>query len=186
MPTPVAHSLCGVSVYAFLRYGKAIEWRMLILVLLLANLPDADYIPGILVGRPNAFHHGWTHSVLFAILVGAGLWLLVYTKEKRGFWPVGVLFLSAVFSHLVLDYFTLDTSPPFGEQLLWPASGRYFLSPVAVFRDVVKGGTNQQFFQNALHPHNIRTVLTECLVFMPVAVLAEALRRRALKRQKKG
>jgi len=80
MPLPIGHALAGV-VLQQVRPGFFFtnRWRDALFFMLLANLPDADFLPGLLCGRPNLYHHGAFHSLGAALGVaalGAGFFCL--------------------------------------------------------------------------------------------------------------
>lgn len=168
--TPIGHSFCGAAAYLGIRRKERWDWTLFFWVLFISNLPDIDYVPGFIAGKPNLFHHGPTHSVLFVILIGLVVGFAFSWREGGGFRKFGFLFISVGLLHLLLDYFTVDRSFPYGEQLFWPFSGAYFLSPVTVFRDVAKGSTNSDFFRTAFNPHNLITGFTELAVFVPMTL----------------
>ena len=64
--------------------------------------------------------------------------------------PSAILMGAAWASHVVLDYFGLDTSPPVGEMALWPFSAAFFASPVSVFYDVPRSFSGEAMRHNAL------------------------------------
>jgi inner membrane protein len=137
----------------------------------LSVAPDLDFLPGLLAGDANRFHHGPTHSLAFcaaAALAAAG-W-----ARARGRNPLsaGVLALAVLGSHLALDFFSADRAAPYGMPLLWPLSGAHFLSPVTVFPDVVRSAAGGEFFGSLLTPHNYRTAAFEALCLGPVALAA--------------
>ena len=70
MPSPIGHSLVGLIVFHYFKQ-KNLKWSFLsiVLVILVSNLPDFDFIPGILLGEPNRFHHGISHSFGFVIMI---------------------------------------------------------------------------------------------------------------------
>lgn len=177
MPTPVAHTICGYVIYdGTIKKEKKIDWKMLLIVIFLANLPDIDYLPGLFIDKPNIFHHGATHSIFFAVVVGFLTAFLFSFRKSKTFWKHFFIFFALCFSHSVLDFFTKDTSLPLGEQLLWPFTDNYYLSPVTIFRDVSKGGTNKSFLMSAFEIYNFITVLTECIIFAPILIGIRKLR----------
>jgi inner membrane protein len=168
MPTPVAHTLCGYVCYEISSHPETRRrFAWMAGMIAAANLADMDYLPGVVINQPNSFHHGMSHSLLFAVLFGilAGAVTFAY---KRQFWNVFLWMTLAYTSHILLDFFTMDTSAPFGEQLLWPFSSEYYLSPVSIFRDVSKGSTNATFFSTALGSYNLKTLALECGIFIPL------------------
>ena len=64
MPSPVGHSIIAFTFYRLsARPHEPLGWRKLALYLFAANAPDLDFIPGLLIGQPDRFHHGAGHSV---------------------------------------------------------------------------------------------------------------------------
>lgn len=100
----------------------------IVLAALMANLPDADFLPGYLVGDPRAFHRYALHSIPAAVLAGAVAGACFW--RRRGwfvsYWAVMTLIYA---SHVLLDLFEADAAYPIGVQLLWPFTER-FLCPV--------------------------------------------------------
>ena len=130
MPTPVAHSIVSLALSGskperVRGLKKAAFW------VLLGNFADLDFIPGCLIGEPSRFHHGFTHSLLFAVMLSvAGYYF--YPRMFRGKAPFWVFFSVAI-SHLVLDCLTLDTKAPFGLPLLWPFQPTHYRFPFSLF-----------------------------------------------------
>src|ERR1044071_7547790 len=63
MPSPVGHSLAGLIAYQIApEIDGMARGRVVALYLLAANAPDLDFLPGLIVGDPNRFHHGISHS----------------------------------------------------------------------------------------------------------------------------
>ena len=103
MCTPLGHVLAGYAVLSRTSVSTIpSRWMMLFFVVLVANLPDIDFLFGWSVGNPNRYHHLWTHSIVFAVLTGVVVGA-VYTAvtHKNGF-KIGVVAASIVGSHLVL------------------------------------------------------------------------------------
>lgn len=94
----------AVAAFTLIQSGKS-QFKLMILALLSAILPDADVIGfcfGIPYGSPLG-HRGFTHSILFALLWALFLSLLFFKKKwARNFWT---LFLVTV-SHGTLDAMT--------------------------------------------------------------------------------
>jgi len=179
MPTPVGHSLIGLILYTARKGANwNLNWKDMLLFLLVANLADIDFLPGFFAGNPNKFHHGMTHSIAFAILSGTVLGLIYYFKERKDFLKYFSTFSIVYFSHLVLDYFGKDTKFPFGEQLFWPFSEIYVLSPVALFSDVSKASSSDIFIQSLFNWHNLGTVMLEAVIFLPILWLVKFLNDR--------
>ena len=56
-------------------------WYLLILIAGVA--PDFDFLPGILIGDPNRFHHGPTHSILAGILFTGFIYFIIKPLNLR-------------------------------------------------------------------------------------------------------
>lgn len=181
MPTPIGHTLAGLTI------GEAIgdvpsggrRWLWLAALAVAANLPDADYIPGFVIGRPNAFHHYALHSIgaalLFGFIIGGLLW-----RIRGKFIRYFICFSSVYMSHMILDFFAADSSWPYGMQILWPVSSEFFVSPLAVFLDVQKGQVSNGFVTSLLVWHNIYAVVWEIGVLVPFWILVRSYGRRRL------
>ncbi|MCI0515548.1 metal-dependent hydrolase [candidate division KSB1 bacterium] len=163
MPTPIGHSLLGGIIFQGTQ-SQPRRWRQGLLFILIANLADIDYVPGLLIGAPNLYHHGVTHSLLAAFSVGLALALIYKFILKKEFAWYFIIFSMLYFSHLLLDYFAMDTLEPFGIPLFWPISENYYISPIQIFSDVYKGSTNTSFFKSILVQHNLLTALKELII----------------------
>ena len=185
MPSPVGHTLIGAALCAawLLPRGPAREWPSRIAArrgtwlagLALANAPDLDYLPGILAGEINRFHHNATHSAGWVLLTAAGLWLVWHAAKpaaagRREF----AFLLSLLASHLAADWLTADHSPPVGIPLLWPCLDTYVLSPITVFLHLEKAT-----WADMLQWHNVRAVLREMAIGLPLLAAVLATRMRA-------
>ena len=86
--------------------------------------------------------------------------------RRRGFdLPGGASLAAAWVSHVVLDYFGIDTNPPFGEMALWPITADFFIAPWPLFYDV-----SRAFTAEAVR-HNMIAVLIELAVLLPVTLV---------------
>jgi membrane-bound metal-dependent hydrolase YbcI (DUF457 family) len=118
MPLPLGHTAIGLltheTIEAQPKTGERLKWFLLITVL--ANLPDADVIVGLIVdGNGNLFHRGPSHSLLFALLagglisLGSRYWrLLPQIRFRTAF--------ALILSHVVAD--VLFTASPVS--FFWP------------------------------------------------------------------
>jgi membrane-bound metal-dependent hydrolase YbcI (DUF457 family) len=72
MPLPVAHGLLGASVAAALlqRSPQSRRWKLLLPGAMLGICPDFDYALNFLRISGGGWHHGFTHSIPFALLLG--------------------------------------------------------------------------------------------------------------------
>lgn len=74
----------------------------LVLLVLLANLADVDFLFGLGTGaNPNALHHDFTHSfaaAFFVVLAVSCVWYIA-----GSFWRSASLYFLAYDSHLLID-----------------------------------------------------------------------------------
>lgn len=169
MASPYGHALVGLSLLNFwipkdkvLPFGRTLF--LYGMVILFALLPDFDFIPGLLEGNPSRFHHGPFHSLGMvagiALLAGS---LVILTGMNLSFLRVFSLVLGLGVSHLVLDFFTEDPSPPSGFPLFWPLTDTYYLSPWPILPHV-----NRDFSNPAIWGQILRVFFMENAVFLPL------------------
>lgn len=108
------HSAVGYSLFRIGRGPKSCLLKTSLFILL-ANLADIDFLPGILVGKPFLFHKTFGHTFLAAILCGTITALLIKAWTGRGFIKAFVLAFIVYSSHLVLDLLKSPALPVF-----WP------------------------------------------------------------------
>ena len=173
MPSPVGHTLAGVC--GFIVAQKHIvshrqKW-LLFGAVVLASLPDFDFLPGLLLGDPRSFHHQGTHSlaaVAIGSLVAGGVarrWKL--NGAAWGIWAGG-LYLS----HVVLDLLVNDPTSPFGVQLFWPFSHLYFISPITLFSRFDYFDPAVGTLRALLSRTNFTTIVFEAMILTPFVGVA--------------
>jgi inner membrane protein len=181
MPSPLGHTLLGASAAQWLpgeTIQRPVAW--IVFVVICANAADLDFVPGILVGEPNRYHHQASHSLVAAVLFGVLVGVIARLKGLSG----KTLGLSASLiyaSHLLGDYLARDDAPPYGIPLFWPVSGEYFISPVALFTDIHHGepeGGVMSMLLDLFSSHNLWAMMTELLIVGPVLAVALMIRRR--------
>ena len=79
----------------------------------LGVLPDFDYILNWLRIGWGGWHHGFTHSFVFALVVGALTVVITGRRSVRSF----IAFSAATASHGLLDYLITESR---GIALFWP------------------------------------------------------------------
>lgn len=173
MPSPVAHSMAGLALTAALwipslRPGRE-GWRDLLGrpglwlgAVVLACLPDLDYLPGLLAGDFNAYHHLATHSLLWAALSGTGIVLVA--AAARAYWSArfALWVLLLIGSHLAMDMLTADGRAPYGIPLAWPWSWEAFQfgwQPFAAFQ--------KKDWQDLWQWANVRVLARELALTVP-------------------
>lgn len=119
MSLPLAHALVGgtVGVALWPERTPAGAGRALAAGALLGVCPDADYLLSRLRVLGWGWHHGFTHSVVFAVIVGVAASRMLGLAGWRG----ALACVLAVLSHPLLDYVVTE-SP--GVALWWPVTGR--------------------------------------------------------------
>lgn len=173
MPSPIGHTLAGCAVaFALIPSGTPQAGEAWALCLISANLPDVDFIPGLLVGNPRAFHRGPSHSVtaaLVAAVLGASLltWSSVPWLTRAG-----LIFLAYV-SHLALDYFT----PGRGVLLAWPLSHQRYRATRPWFLSVSPEKAYEAFRDGRGRRHLLRAIGREILLISPSVVLVALARQ---------
>jgi len=182
MPLPIGHALAGIA-WQRARPGFFFDrtWPDALFFVFLANLPDADFLPGLILGRPNFYHHGIFHSLGAALAIAAIGGGLFYLHKKR-FWATAAGIFLVFYSHLLLDYFALDFSAPFGLPLFWPFSGRYFIAAKPIFINITRSEQSHDFFASLFSSHNLAAALREIVLLGGLALLMVLLRRRLEKK----
>jgi membrane-bound metal-dependent hydrolase YbcI (DUF457 family) len=166
VPSPVAHGLAGLTVHVLAareRDELFDPWRAAVTVGA-ALVPDADLLFRLVDGRN---HHGnELHSLGFALLAataGAAVFRLLHWKKPLAL-ALAVFF--AWSSHVLLDCLNVDTNPPIGIMALWPFSHGYYKSPILIFLDI-----GRTLDWTAVR-HNSLAVAWECVVLIPLLLLA--------------
>ncbi|GEM_PF-1412362 len=126
MPLPILHSFTGYSIYHLTRKkNEDSHWGLILLAVLLANLADFDFLPGIHAGQALRFHRGITHTLGAALLCGALLAFIGRALTTASFIQTFVRAVAAYYSHIVLDFVA---GAPEGLRLFWPFTGTRFYS----------------------------------------------------------
>jgi membrane-bound metal-dependent hydrolase YbcI (DUF457 family) len=145
------HAAAGYLVYEAMRPAGPHRPVMLLTAVALGNAPDLDFLPGLAVGRPDAFHRGVTHTLGAVLAVGLAAWALARwrgSSESPGWWAA---FAALAFgSHLVVDACTVDAVPPEGARFLWPLSNAVWHAPFSVFREIVIDRSSRVGFFSSL------------------------------------
>lgn len=156
MPSPLGHALAGLAT-GFLVAGRGSQpdrgprWLgrlegQAVLFAAVACAPDLDLIVGT--------HNGPTHSIGAAVL--AGLAVFAWTRSTR----LAVAVAAAYSSHVLLDWFNQDDSPPLGVMALWPFSREHFMSPWPLLPAV-----SRRYWLPGFWWHTFKVALLELAVF---------------------
>jgi inner membrane protein len=129
----------------------------------LALLPDADVVGFSLGVRYSApwGHRGATHSLVFALAMGAVVGLLALLARRPAL-RTGLLAAAVVASHGLLDALT---DGGLGAALLWPFSDERFFAPITPLPVAPIG-------IDFLSPKGIRVATTELAFFAPLLIYA--------------
>ena len=166
MPLPVAHSLIGASVAAAVDKDSAARWQILCLGALLGVCPDFDYVLNWLHIGSGGWHHGFTHSIVFALFLGALMTFVTGSPSVNRF----IVFSAAIASHPLLDFLMTESR---GVALWWPfTDSRYKLSAPNLI-DYTWSSTS--FWDAAVSI--LRISLIELIIFGPLLLLIVLLKR---------
>ena len=152
----------------------------LVLLVLLANLADADFLFGIgSAAKANALHHGFTHSLAAAVFVA--LAVSCVWRIAAGFWRSAILCFLAYSSHLLIDLCTGAklgwNATGYGIPLFWPWT-KEFRSPL-----VLIVGVKHKDLPTLFSMANVRSSFYELLIFGAITAALLALWVRHQKRR---
>jgi inner membrane protein len=183
MSSPVGHSLFGYLIY-FFNTGtlKLTNFKRLILCVFIANTPDLDFIPGLILGRPNLYHHGISHSIGAAVLFSCILAFTFNYRRRENFWKTLWLSLILYCSHLLLDYISFYSRPPIGIPIFLPLSDAYYISPFPVLPPVTHSKLTHAetalFLKEVFSWHNFSVILLEAAVLIPFTFIIHLVRKK--------
>jgi membrane-bound metal-dependent hydrolase YbcI (DUF457 family) len=144
-------------------------------IVLAASAADLDFLPGILTGYPDRFHHGASHSLFAAAIAGllaAALLRWAGVRHARAF---GVLVALSYATHLLLDMTSADSRSLTGVPLFWPLWRAYVHGPFDVFIDIRHVSAGSGFVTSLLSAHNATAVWREVLVMGTIAAIFHVL-----------
>ncbi len=139
MPTPLGHSLVGLAVFTLTadKRKKLLSREnmgLLALCLVAANLPDVDFFHlgnnGLEVSGKH--HHGATHSIGFALFIGAAVGLWGRVRGNSHALKLALITAGLIIAHATSDIFCIDTYAinGIGVPILWPLSSEFFMVPL--------------------------------------------------------
>ncbi len=170
MSLPLMHSFVGYSVYRFSKKEEEVRnWKMAFYCMFLANLPDIDFLPGLLIGKAAKFHHTITHSFGAAFFCGLIFASLYYLWKNRN--PLKFFFITfaSYSSHIILDMFNHSWK---GMPIFWPFTFQVFaheetLVPIEKMDPLENDGWNA-FAGHVLSVPCLHRLLIEIAVVMAV------------------
>ena len=171
------HSAAGYLAYEAVRPAGNHRPGWLAGAVLLANGPDFDFVPGVLIGHPGVFHRGFSHTLAAAVVVGVAVWLARRLRADGAALRVALWAAATYGSHLLIDYFSCDATPPYGGRFLWPLSDAYYLSAVTPLREIIIDPSSRgAFFRSLLQPGTLATWREEILVLLGTVATVQLLR----------
>lgn len=169
MPLPFAHGLVGASIVAAI-HPKPFE-KFYFPVLLggfLANAADFDFALVFLLGSKE-WHRGFSHSIFFALIVGAVFLLFLGLKKYRE----ALAYTLAYASHFILDFVTIKIGG--GLELFFPFSNERIGLGWFGLSEVPSKMTVLQIFQ---------TIGLELLIFAPIFLLIYFVKKKRVRMKK--
>jgi membrane-bound metal-dependent hydrolase YbcI (DUF457 family) len=125
MPSPVGHILGGAAVYLAAARKQDRSSMALGLTLLGSILPDFDFFPGLFIGKLSAYHHGISHSLTFAVLFAAAVFMLAERMQNKVASRAAILAGLGYASHVILDFLGAREGTR-GVPIFWPLSDKSF------------------------------------------------------------
>jgi membrane-bound metal-dependent hydrolase YbcI (DUF457 family) len=172
MPHPIAHALVGASVVAALRPSpQSTHWKSLLIGACLGISPDLDYALNWFGISGGGWHHGFTHSVGFALLLGLIVVFLLREWKVRSL----VAFSAATLSHALLDFFITDSR---GMALWWPFSDHRY--KLRLPNPIDYNWRNPSLWETSLDL--LRIGLIELMIFGPILLVVVLIRRKTDRR----
>jgi len=170
MATVMSHFAVGVGMYRFVDKGRDPWWTGPFVAGCLSMLPDADVLlmPWNAYGDPWG-HRGMTHSLAFAVVIGALAALVIH---RRVTFPGGFIGLAATLAVVTASHGLLDalTDGGLGVAFFAPFDAtRYFLPvrPIPV----------SPITTDLTHPGLASVLAVELLLLWPLALVLATARR---------
>jgi inner membrane protein len=169
LPLPIGHACISAGAVFVLKPDLSLksDWKILTLGLSLSIAPDFDYALLWFFKFSNDWHRGFSHSLVFALVLGiSGAFILKVDRIRNLF-----IFTAAAASHTLLDYATSHTAEG-GVTLFWPFSSRQFaLGLTRGFEISLSEPTGAKMIG-----HLVRASVVEILVFGPVLLIVLTMR----------
>ena len=167
MPLPIAHGLVGAAVVVALsKPSQPFNWKLVLIGALLGMSPDFDYALNWLRISGGGWHHGFTHSLLFAFILGIVTAIALGERTVRG---IAVL-VAATASHTLLDFMMTESR---GVALWWPFTNQRYKLRLPNPIDYTWNDTS--FWAAA--PDVLKICATELIIFGPILLIVLGLKR---------
>ena len=159
MPSPLAHCAVALAAGVAAPSGSPLRAGRAVLAAAIAGVvSDVDLLLSATLPGGIAWHHGPSHSLIGATLLGLLVGLAFGQRGASLAW-CGI----AGFSHPILDWELGDpaTASTFGVPLAWPFSSQKFVSPVPIF--LAFGIHREGFLLNMVAPDALAAYLREAV-----------------------
>ncbi len=163
MPSPVGHAVAGLIVALASERPQPraalapVPWTLLLVCMVLAALPDLDYV------YPPS-HRGPTHSIGAAVIATLIAAAVTRWTTGRTSWRIAAVCGLAYFSHVVMDWLGEDPTPTPGVKALWPFTDQLFKSGLDIFRSTKRLAV----FALPQLIHNVITLAQEMAILGPI------------------
>lgn len=146
------HATAGFLVYEAVRPAGRHRLGLLASAVVLANAPDFDFLPGLVIGRPGEFHRGLTHTLAAVVVMAVAGALVGWWRRPlargSGWWAS---FAAAAYgAHLLVDFLTIDAVAPYGARFLWPLSDGFQHAGVTFFSEIIIDASGRMAFVQSL------------------------------------
>jgi hypothetical protein len=142
-------------------------------------LPDFDFALNYIARREEGWHHGFTHSFLFAAIVGVMTALVLAKRSPR----MMLVFSLAIASHPLLDYFFTESR---GVELFWPfADQRYLFGTSGSLYQGLRSGARGRRLGSPILKRLVALAI-EAMVVGPVLLAALVWRKWSSARRRSG
>ena len=185
MSIVVGHTIAGYAAAEAAGGRRLFDrwWKTALFAAVLANLPDLDFLPGLLVGDADRFHHGAAHSLVAALAVGALAGVVLRGPGRRGR-HVAAAAAAVYASHGLVDTVSPERAGPHaGVELLWPFSSARLSAevplPEGLYGALTPGGagSSEGFLATIVGWDTLLAMGTEALLFAPLLAVAWAARK---------
>lgn len=167
MPLPLAHALVGASAAAALRpAAQESQWKPILIGAFLGICPDFDYALNMMRISGGGWHHGFTHSIAFAFLLGLITIVVLRDWKVRSF----ILFSAAAASHTLLDYLITESR---GVALWWPFTDHRYKLQISNPIDYTWSTASIGEVSAGI----LKASIVELVIFAPVFLVVVLLRR---------
>jgi membrane-bound metal-dependent hydrolase YbcI (DUF457 family) len=188
VPSPIGHLLGGIAAAwtadllpgdrGWRTAGRDASWYrragdgITLACAAIAVSPDLDLS---LAGHRTVTHSVAAAAIVAIIAAGVTRWVTGGPVTR-----VALMCAGAYTSHLLFDWMAADTFFPYGIQLFWPLSGRWYISGWDVFLQTER----YKILGAAAMAKNAAAVSRETLMLVPLVAALWLLRARALRKSK--